>query len=244
VIAVTVHGAEGRMGRLAAELVVATPDFRLTALVTEPGRDAPVGALHPEIPLTGQDRLAQVHPRGGVIIDFSLAPALPGLLAGAAATDAALVIGTTGHDASQRDAIAAYARRRPVVLAANFSVGIPAIQLVLELLARILPPEFQAEQVETHHLRKVDRPSGTARQLVAAWSAVRGGGEVPVHSLRLGGITGEHAWTIADDEETLVVTHRAHSRRAFLRGVVPAVRFAAVRGPGLYGMRDVLEAGV
>ena len=68
------------------------------------------------------------------------------------------------------------------------------------------------------------------------------GGEVPTHSLRLGEIVGEHAWTIVDAEETLMVTHRAHSRRAFRRGVLPAVRFVAGREPGLYGLTDVLAA--
>lgn len=53
---------------------------------------------------------------------------------------------------------------------------------------------------------------------------------------------GEHTWTICDQEETLVLTHRAHSRRAFLRGVLPAVRFAAEGEPGLYGLHDVLKA--
>lgn len=244
-IAVTVHGAEGRMGKLVAELIAATPGFRLAALVTEPGRDRPAGAAHPELPLTGQDRLAAVHPRGGVIVDFSLAPALPGLLSGAAATDAPLVIGTTGYDESQRAAIADYARRRPVVLAANFSVGVPALEAVLEQLAGLLPPGFQAEQVETHHRHKKDRPSGTARLLAAAWERARAGGAgpVPTHSLRVGGVVGEHAWTVADDEETLVVLHRAHSRAAFLRGLPPAVRFAAARPAGLYSLRDVLAAG-
>jgi 4-hydroxy-tetrahydrodipicolinate reductase len=243
VIEVTVHGAEGRMGRLVTELIAATPDLHLAGLVTEPGRRAEAGAFHPELPLSGQESLAAVHPRGGVIVDFSLASALPGLLAGAAASESALVIGTTGHDPEQRRRIEAYAQGRPVVLAANFSVGIPALQLVLELLARVLPAEFAAEQVETHHSAKADRPSGTARQLAAAWRAVRGGAEVPIHSLRIGGITGEHAWTFADGEETLVVTHRAHSRRAFLRGLPPAIRFAAAHEAGLYAMRDVLEAG-
>jgi 4-hydroxy-tetrahydrodipicolinate reductase len=242
-IEVTVHGAEGRMGMLVTELVAGTPDLHLAGLVTEPGRRAVVGAFHPELPLTGQENLAAVHPRGGVIVDFSLATALAGLLAGASATNASLVIGTTGHDPEQRRQIEAYARSRPVVLAANFSVGVPALQLVLELLARVLPAQFAAEQVETHHAAKVDRPSGTARQLAAAWRTVRGGPDVPIHSLRVGGITGEHSWTLADGEETLVVTHRAHSRRAFLRGVVPAIRFAAAREAGLYAMRDVLEAG-
>jgi 4-hydroxy-tetrahydrodipicolinate reductase len=239
-IPVTVHGAEGRMGRLVTELVGGTPDLELAALITEPGRGQEAGRFHAELPLVGQERLAEVHPRDGVIVDFSLAPALDGLLEQAEAAGAALVIGTTGHDARQLQALAAYAQAHPVVRAANFSLGIPALRLVLDLLARALPAEFAAAQVETHHRHKRDRPSGTARWLAEAWSEVRPDDEVPIHSLRLGGVVGEHAWTICDEEETLHILHRAHSRRAFLRGVVPAVRFVAGRARGLYGLTDVL----
>ena len=73
------------------------------------------------------------------------------------------------------------------------------------------------------------------------WRAARGGAEVPTHSQRLGGVIGEHTWTFSDQEETLVVTHRAHSRRAFLRGILPAVRFVAGARPGLYNLTDVLK---
>jgi 4-hydroxy-tetrahydrodipicolinate reductase len=228
------------MGRLVTALVESTPDLELAALITEPGRDRPAGEFHPLRPLTGQDRLGDVHPRGGVIVDFSLPPALAGLLAGAAAASAPLVVGTTGFDAEQRTALAAYAETHPVVLAANFSLGIPALRLVLDLLARALPAEFAAEQVETHHRHKQDRPSGTARWLAEAWREVRPQQDPPTHSLRLGGVVGEHAWIISDDEETIQVLHRAHSRRAFLRGVAPAVRFAAGRDRGMFGLTDVL----
>jgi 4-hydroxy-tetrahydrodipicolinate reductase len=240
VIPVTVHGADGRMGRLVVDLVDGSPDCRLAALVTEPGRGRPAGTVHPSLALTPQDRLAAVHPVGGVVIDFSLAGALEGLLDQAAAVEAALVIGTTGYSDAQLALLRAYAARQPVVHAANFSVGVPAMQMVLRLLARTLPEGFDAEQVETHHHTKRDRPSGTARWLAGAWRAERGGESVPTHSLRVGGVVGEHAWTISDEEETLQVTHRAHSRRAFLRGVLPAVRFAYGHEPGLYGLTDVL----
>ncbi len=242
-IPVTIHGAEGRMGRLVTALVEGAADCRLVALITEPGRDRPVGTFHPELPLTGQDHLPEVHPPGGVIVDFSVADALPGLLAGAAHTGARLVVGTTGFSATQREELAAYGHRAPLVLAANFSLGIPALQLLLEQLARVLPPGFAAEEVEIHHHHKQDRPSGTALALAQAWQEIRQGREVPIHSLRLGGIVGEHAWTISDEEETLQLVHRAHSRRAFLRGVLPAVRFIAGRERGLYGLREVLTAG-
>ncbi len=240
-IPVVVHGAEGRMGRLVTALVDGAEDCRLAGLVTEPGRHLTPGVLHPALPVVGQDRMAEALPPDCVIVDFSLAPALDGLLAGAAALGASLVVGTTGYDDAQRGRLAAYAGTRAVVHAANFSVGIPALQMLLQLLARTLPAGFDAEQTETHHVTKLDRPSGTARTLAEAWRRVRGGAAPPTHSLRLGGVVGEHTWTFADAEETLVLTHRAHSRGAFLRGVLPSVRFAAAAEPGLYDLGDVLR---
>ena len=228
------------MGRLVTELVDAAPDCELVALVTEPHRAQRAGAWHPRLPLTGQDHLAEVHPHGGVIVDFSLAGALSSLLEQAAQVQAALVVGTTGFTGAQWADLRDYAARWPVVQASNFSVGVPALQLVLRLLARTLPSGFDAEQVEVHHRAKADRPSGTARWLAEGWHAARGGQAPPVHSLRVGGVIGEHSWTISDDEETLQVTHRAHSRRAFLRGILPAVRFVWGREPGMYGLVDVL----
>jgi len=242
VIATAVHGAEGRMGRLVSELVAASDDCRLVGLVSEPGRSLAAGTFHPELPVVGQDAMAAALPAGCVVIDFSLAPALDGLLAAARELGSPLVVGTTGFDAEQRERLAVFARECPVVLAANFSIGVPALQMLLQLLARTLPAGFDAEQVETHHVTKRDRPSGTARTLAAAWRAIRGGEEPPTHSQRLGGVVGEHTWPLSDAEETLVLTHRAHSRRAFLRGVLPAVRFAAAAAPGLYGLTDVLQA--
>ena len=239
-IPVVVHGAEGRMGRLVTELVSEAEDYALVGLVTETGRDRRAGAFHPRLPLVGQDRLAEVVPEGAVVVDFSLAAALDGLLAGLRAAGAALVTGTTGHDDAQLAALREHALGACVVRAANFSVGIPALQMVLRLLARTLPMGFQAEQVETHHRRKQDRPSGTAAVLADVWQQERGGELPPVHSQRIGGIIGEHSWTIGDEEETLVVTHRANSRRAFLRGILPAVRFARGARPGLYSLQDVL----
>lgn len=240
-IPVTVHGAEGRMGRLVAEVVAAADDCDLVALVTEPGRAQPPGPATLGLPLTGQDRLAAVHPQGGVIVDFSLAGALSGLLEQARRAGAPLVVGTTGFGDDQLAALRAYAAVAPVVVAANFSIGIPALQMVLRLLARTLPASFDAAQVETHHRTKLDRPSGTARWLAAGWQQERGADAVATCSQRLGGTIGEHRWTLADSEETLELTHRAHSRRAFLRGVLPAIRFASRAQPGYYGLQDVLE---
>ncbi len=241
-IQVAVHGAEGRMGRMVADLLSEAPDVELCGLVTEPGSP---GLRHPrqEGPaLIAQDRMARSLPKGAVIVDFSLAAATDGLLSAAEDLSSPLVIGTTGHSPEQLSALRVFSRRHPVVLASNFSVGIPALRMVLQLLARILPGEFDAAELETHHAAKVDRPSGTALNLAEAYAQARRCGPPPIHSQRLGGVVGEHTWTFSDQEETLVLTHRAHSRRAFLRGILPAVRFVSGRENGFFELQDVLLA--
>jgi len=257
VIPVSVHGAEGRMGLLITYLVEQSTDMTLAGLVSEPGREKDVGDFHPELPLTAQDKMGDVLPAGGVIIDFSLAAALDGLLEQARRLQAPLVVGTTGFSPVQQEKLLAFASEFPVVQATNFSVGIPTLQMLIQLLARTLPTGFDAEQEETHHITKLDKPSGTARTLADAFAELRGGAVPPTHSQRLGGVIGEHTWTFSDQEETLVLTHRAHSRQASLRGTLPSVRFIAERNAerkaeriaepsaktqtGLYDLVDVLK---
>lgn len=241
-IQVVVHGAEGRMGKLITELVAAAEDCQLAGLVTERGRGQDIGGFHPTLPLLGQDQMAKELPSGCVIIDFSLAPALDGLILQAVTLEAPLVIGTTGFTNDQKSALNHFATQYPVVHAANFSVGIPALQMLLQLLAKTLPGGFDVEQVETHHSSKVDKPSGTARHLADVYESTRNSAAtVTTHSQRLGGTIGEHTWTFSDEEESLVLTHRAHSRKAFLRGILPSVRFVSDRKPGMYGLTQVLQ---
>ncbi len=240
-IPVAVHGAEGRMGLLLTDLISGSEDCELCGLITEDGRSQAAGNFHPTLPLLAQSTMSDQLPRGCVIIDFSLAPALDGLLVQARALGSPLVIGTTGFTEQQERELAAFTREQPVVRAPNFSVGIPALQMLLQLLARTLPLGFDAEQVEIHHVTKRDRPSGTAAHLADVFQAQRGGDPIATHSLRVGGVVGEHIWRFSDQEETIELTHRAHSRAAFLRGILPAVRFVSGREPGAYDLGDVLQ---
>ena len=241
-IQVAIHGAEGRMGKFVTDLVTESDDCELVGLVTESGRDQDAGKFHPALPLIGQNQMADELPSRCVVIDFSLAPALDGLLDQAVILKSPLVMGTTGFSPEQKTALMDFAGRFPVVHAANFSVGIPTLQLLLQLLAKTLPSGFNAEQIETHHTFKVDKPSGTASHLAEVYESARKSHEkIPTHSQRLGGTIGEHTWTFSDSEETLVLTHRAHSRKAFLRGILPSVRFVSDREPGMYGLTHVLQ---
>ena len=73
-------------------------------------------------------------------------------------------------------------------------------------------------------------------------AAPRGEGEIGIHALRGGAVVGEHRLIFYGLGEEVEVVHRALSRRTFADGALRAARFAVEASPGLYSMRDVLDA--
>lgn len=146
------------------------------------------------------------------------------------------IIGTTGlKDLSK---IKPYARKIPVLISANFSVGVNLLFNLTAKTASVLK-DFDIEIIEAHHKTKRDAPSGTAKKLVEIIHATSGKNPA-VHSIRAGEIVGEHTLIFAGKGEQLELTHRATSRSAFSYGVITAIRFIHNQKPGLYDMRDVL----
>ncbi len=170
------------------------------------------------------------------------------------------VIGTTGLSEEQRARVEEAARSVPLVLAPNMSVGVNLLREVVRELSRKLAG-YDVEVVEAHHRNKKDAPSGTALLLAGAAAEGRGQSleeaavygreglsprreeEIGIHALRGGAVVGEHRLIFFSEGEEVEVIHRALSSRTFADGAMRAARFVASSEPGLYTMRDVLEAG-
>ncbi len=194
-----------------------------------------------------------------VYIDFTT-PAATQVLAVAATSKAiAAVIGTTGLGAVDEAAIAGLAAVAPVVVAANFSLGVNIMLGVAQQVARILGPEWDAEVVETHHRAKRDAPSGTALAIARAIAAGHGvdydsvkrhsrdgdigprpRGEIGVATVRGGDVVGEHTATFYGAGERIELGHRASSRSIFAVGALRAAAWVVGKPPGRYDMLDVL----
>ena len=153
------------------------------------------------------------------------------------------VCGTTGWDPTPARELAAQLAV-PLLVAANFSIGIAVMRrLVAEAALALAPfPEFEPGIVERHHARKKDAPSGTAKMLAAAVAASRGGSAPPVVSLRHGGVPGEHLVIFEGADEARELGHRVRTRRVFAMGAVAAGEWlAAERPPGPVTFEQVLE---
>ena len=174
-----------------------------------------------------------------VAIDFSNAGSIEEVCRAAAQNCKALVIGTTGHSPEQRKLIDTTAKSLPIVFASNFSVGVNALFALTKKAAEILGHEFKPEIVETHHTKKKDAPSGTAKtlgEILKAQLKI----DIPIESIREGDVVGEHTVTFVGPAERLELTHRAGSREIFASGALRAAHWVAGKNPGLYSMQDVL----
>ena len=190
-------------------------------------------------------------------IDFSYPGNLQGMLDNAVSRRLPLVIGTTGLTAEQGDAIRAAASVIPIVWANNFSTGVTVLARLARMAAEALGGEFDIEITETHHNKKEDAPSGTAKMLLSAvdpqgeYAVVNGregrpgkrGHEIGMHALRGGTVAGEHSVHFFGQMEEIELRHRADSREIFARGALRAAKFAVQAKPGLYDMEDVLFGG-
>lgn len=258
-----VHGAAGRMGRQVVAAADGSPEVAIVAGLVRPGSPVEgqdvgtVAGLHPlGVPCT-TGAVAALE-SADVGIDVSVPTAAMEFVWEAARTGKPVVVATTGFSAAQLAEIRTAAEHAPILVAPNLSLGINLLVQILPLVARALGENYDVELVELHHRHKKDAPSGTALRLAEAIAAARErplgdvarygregiaprqSGEIGVHAVRAGGIVGEHHVIFANEGEQIEIVHRSFSRETFARGALRAARFLAARGPGLYGMHDVL----
>jgi len=174
-----------------------------------------------------------------VAIDFSQADSTDEICGAALKHGKPLVIGTTGHSPEQRKTIESTAQSVPIVLASNFSVGVNVLFWLTRKAAEFLGADFNPEIVETHHTKKKDAPSGTAKTLGEILKTMRDS-EIPIQSIREDDVVGEHTVKFGGPGESLELTHRAADRGIFAAGALRAAKWIINKPPGLYSMQNVL----
>jgi 4-hydroxy-tetrahydrodipicolinate reductase len=245
------------MGRRVIELAADRDDAQVHAAIDRP--DSPIigQVLADGVVVTSS--LDTGLPGCAVYIDFTTPESTAAAARAARKAGVAAVVGTTGLGPAAQSELDRLAERVPVLVAANFSLGVNLLLVLAETAARALGPGFDFEVVELHHRHKRDAPSGTALALAEALATGRGqsadnllctarsgevgersADEIGVLAVRGGEIIGEHTAYLIGDNERIEISHRAASRDLFAAGALRAALWLAGRPPGRYTMRDVL----
>ena len=136
--------------------------------------------------------------------------------------------------------------------ASNFSLGVAIFSAVNKYLAKIMNqfPAYEVTMSETHHVHKLDAPSGTAITLAEGilenmdrkdhWvkEEATAANELPIHSIREGEVFGIHAIRYDSDADSITITHDAKNRGGFALGAIMAAEYT-VNKQGYLGMSDL-----
>ena len=236
-ISVAILGASGRMGRLTKELVDSDANLKLHVAMDS-------SSAHQE--MLGAD----------VVIDFTNLEASEELVRFAVQSGMKVVVGTSGWSESklaELEKLLAENSSAAVVVVPNFSIG----SMLLQRFAAEAAAHFQSiEIIEAHHAGKLDSPSGTAIRTAEQISKNRGSqplipgvdqdargqivAGVPIHSLRMDGVSAKQDVVFGADSEQFVLSHDVTSHRAYAAGILKSIEFAAGAKGLTIGLENVL----
>ena len=191
-----------------------------------------------------QDFESEAFASADVAIEFTAPQAAYGNFMKAFAKNVKVVSGSTGWMKEHAEDVKKMCAEGGQTLfwASNFSVGVAVFSAVNRYLAKIMNefPQYDVHLEETHHIHKIDAPSGTAITLAEGiienldrkedW--VKGQENLPydpqtlrVDSLRRGEVPGIHTVRYDSEADCITITHDAHSRKGFALGAVLAAEY-------------------
>lgn len=252
-VKVIMHGCNGKMGQAITGLAAADSEIEIVAGVDVA---APAGHTYPVY----KDIWA-CDMQADVIIDFSSARAVNGMLDYCIQKQMPCVLCTTGLSEEQLQKVEETAKRTAVLKSANMSMGINLMLKLLKEASKVLVTAgYDVEIVEKHHNQKVDAPSGTALALADAINEEfdgrfeyvydrsgrrekRAQKEIGISAVRGGTIVGDHDVFFAGEDEVITFSHQSYSKTVFAKGAIQAAKFLKGKPAGLYNMSHVIDAG-
>lgn len=240
-IKVAVVGATGRMGKLALELIDAAQDLHLhAALDSKSELNETLGA-----DVIFEVTRLEVSEK---VVDFAISNGIK------------IVVGTSGWSAAKLAELQAKTFKQAgagVLVIPNFSIG----SMLASSFAAQAGKFFDSiEIVEAHHAGKIDSPSGTAVRTAEMIADARQGmtqplipgvgqdargqvvAGVPIHSLRLAGVSAKQDIIFGGESEVLTIAHEVSSIRSYESGILMSIRTAAKSTGLVVGLQAVVDA--
>lgn len=194
-------------------------------------------------------------PKADVVIDFSMPQVALANIMHCFTMNLPIVTGTTGWHEQYDEVVAACKQHEAALFyAPNFSLGVNIFFEANKLLAKLISgvAGYKIRINETHHIHKLDAPSGTAiraaEDIISHLPTLTGWGNdqqlrddlLPICSERKGEVTGFHELIYESEVDQIILSHHAKNRSGFALGALLAAEFIIGR-KGVYTMKDLIH---
>ncbi|MDW5290664.1 4-hydroxy-tetrahydrodipicolinate reductase [Formosa sp. PL04] len=194
--------------------------------------------------------------KADIAIDFSMPNAAVGNISNCFNNGVPVISGTTGwlQDYDKVTALCAE-KKGGFIYASNFSLGVNIFFELNKTLAKMMSnlDQYNISMEETHHIQKLDEPSGTAISLAndiitehksyEKWALnTPETNTIPIVAKRIPEVPGTHVVTYESNVDSITIEHKAHNREGFALGAVVAAEWLLGK-TGVYSMKDVLNIG-
>ena len=246
----------GKMGRLIEK--TALDRGHVIAAVIDPFARSLAEGVSSEGRVIG-NTIADIGEGVDTAIEFSSPVSAVGNIKALLAAGIPVVTGTTGwYDRLPEVEAAVKAAGGSLIWSSNYSIGVRLFLKIAAFAAGALHEEYDIAGYESHHNKKADSPSGTAKTLVERVLAAQSRKTKAVYdkldrppekdelhfaSLRMGSDPGTHALFFDSEADTIEIVHRARNREGFAFGAVRAAEWLAGSGTprcGVFTLDDML----
>lgn len=254
----------GKMGKLNTLIAAERADIEIVGGIGPAGRDyigddlGAVAGIGHDLGVKVYDDIEAIIDECDCVLDFSTVEMGMKILDICRAHGKALVCGTTGFSPEQRQAFVDAGKEIPVMLAANTSRMVNVMSKLLAQAAAALGETCDIEILDMHDNKKLDAPSGTARELgetiaEAIGSSVeeadyghegkgaRKKGNITFHSMRGGDTPSSHLVYFMGNGERLEIAHHSINWKCFASGAVDACEWIVKQPIGNYVISDCVE---
>ncbi len=207
------------------------------------------------VDLDSRERLSEIAPNNtNVVIEFSNPSSAFDNISACLRKKVPVISGTTGWlDQLPNIEALCVAHQGTFLTASNFSLGVNIFFRLNEWLSQVMGqfPDYKIDIEETHHLQKLDKPSGTAITLAEniikthphyrRWDLnASKENDMNIASIRQAEVTGKHVINYHSSIDTIAITHKAHSREGFALGAVLVAEWIQNK-KGIFTMNDFIK---
>lgn len=249
-IKIILSGCTGAMGRALLEALEDDNEIIVVAGISN--------SLNTELEFPVYNQFSDIKEEADMIIDFSSKYLLNDLLEYADKKSLKLVLATTGYSSYDEEKIFCMSRKVAVFRSSNMSIGVNSVIKIIEYATKLLSKNYDIEIIESHGYKKIDAPSGTAKMILSSIKNnisynpniiynregvlnVRKKSDVGIHSIRGGGLLGNHEVMFVGDGDIIKIEHITLSKKIFANGAINAAKFIIDKNKGYFNVDDLVN---